>query len=75
MHYTALQQKMLAVIRERNEWMTANQIAEAIGRKGGKPIPTDYKHLEIIAESGAIEHSYKIEGAVKKIHLYRAVSK
>lgn len=73
MRYTELQQKMLAVIRERNDWMTANQIAEAIGRKDGKPIPTDYKHLEIIAESGAIEHSYKIEGVVKKIHLYRAV--
>lgn len=73
--YTPLEEKMLTVIRERNDWMTVKQIAEAIGRKGGKPFPTDYNHLESIAQSGAIQRDIRYQGAARKYYVYKAVQK
>ena len=72
MTYTPLQEKMLTVIRDNGDWMTVKQIAEAIGREGGKPLPTDYSHLKIIAQTGDIEQDVRIKGAVKPIYFYKA---
>lgn len=72
MKYTPVQEKMLTVLRQRNEWMTVKQIAQAIGRN--HPLPTDYAHLEIIAQSGDILQEKRVRGAVQEYYVYKAVT-
>lgn len=72
MKYTPVQEKMLTVIRERKDWMTVKEIAQAIGRP--RPLPTDYAHLKIIAQSGDILQEKRIRGAVDEYYVYKAVT-
>lgn len=72
MKYTPVQKKMLTVIRENGGWMTVREIAQAIGRP--RPLPTDYAHLKIIAQSGDIAQETRIRGVVDEYYVYKAVT-
>lgn len=72
MKYTPVQEKMLTVIRERKDWMTVKEIAQAIGRD--EPLPTDYGHLKIIAQAGDIWQEKRVRGAVQEYYVYKAVT-
>lgn len=71
MELSALQQRILSILREKKDWMSRAELAQALNRPN-RLIPYDVTTTEELIAMGLVEQKTEIVGTVKTVIKYRA---